>query len=70
MPGMRKYTVFIYISVIIPLLFLKSSIHAVETYLEGSMSQNCNVGLSFSFIVCRSFAKITKVTRFLLQNKN
>ena len=36
--------------------------------MEGSLSQNSNLGLSFHFIKCRSlhFEKYQKVTRFFL----
>ena len=32
---------------------LESSIHIAETCLEGSVSQNLDIGLSFCFMVCR-----------------
>ena len=42
-------------------------------YMEGSMSQFFDIGLSFCFIVCRRWKfkkkKKKKVTRFLSQNK-
>ena len=34
-------------------LCLKTSIHIAEIYLEGSASQNSDIGLSFCFILCR-----------------
>ena len=38
------------------------AIHVSETHLEGSVSQNVNIGLSLNFIACRSggFKKIQK----------
>ena len=59
------------------LMFLKMSLHSAETRLEGSVSQNFNIDLSFNFMVHRKrdfekkkSQKVTKVTRFLLQNEN
>ena len=55
----------------ITLMCLKMSVHSAETRLEGTMSQNFNVVLSFCFMVRRkenfgeTNTKIT-VTRFLL----
>ena len=46
--------------------------HVAEIRLEGSVSQNFDIGLSFCFMLCRrlnffkKIQKITKVTRFLL----
>ena len=31
---------------------LKSSIHTVAGHFKGSVSQNVDIGISFSFIVC------------------
>ena len=51
---------------------METAIHVSETYLEGRVSQNFDIGLSLNFIACRSggfkkkYKKITKVTRFLL----
>ena len=46
-----------------------------EMYLEGRISQNFDIGISFSFIVCRilnleqKYKKIKKVTRYLSLKK-
>ena len=51
---------------------LKFLLHVGETHMEGRVSQNFNIGLSFCFIVSRisfferKLKKNTKVTRFLL----
>ena len=41
------------ISLNITLMCLKMSVHSAETRLEGTMSQNCNIVLSFCFMVRR-----------------
>ena len=41
------------ISLIITLIFLRTCIHVAEVYLEGSVSQNVDVGFSFFFMLCR-----------------
>ena len=33
---------------------MKTAIHVSETHLEGRVSQNVDIGLSLSFITCRS----------------
>ena len=50
------------ISLIIAIIYLKTSIHITETRFEGKMCQNFSIGLSFCFIVCRirNFAKYTQ----------
>ena len=51
---------------------IKLAIHVPEIHLEGRVSQNFDIGLSFCFMLCRrlnflsKYKKITKVTRFLL----
>ena len=50
------------ISLIMALRCLKTSIHVTEVCLEGSMSQNFNIRLSFCFMVCRK-RKFTKITK-------
>ena len=47
-----------------------------EICMEGTVSQNFDLGLSFCFMLCRrknlekKYKKITKVTRFSTQRKN
>ena len=41
------------ISLIMTLIFLKTCIHVVEVYLEGSVSQNFDIGFSFCLMLCR-----------------
>ena len=41
------------ISVIMALVFLKISIHITKVSLEGSVSQNVDIGLSFCFMLCK-----------------
>ena len=55
------------ISFDIPWKFLKFGIHVNEGYMEGSVSQIFDLGVSFCFIKFRklSFQKWPKVTRFL-----
>ena len=55
------------ISRIMALRCLKTSIHVPGVCLEGSMSQNFNIRLSFYFMVCRKrqFTKITKKSQKL-----
>ena len=60
------------ISLIMNITGMKIAIHVAETRLEGSVSQNFDIGLSFCVILCRRlnflkyYKKITKVTRSLL----
>ena len=46
---------------------LEIFIHIIEVCLEGSVSQNFDIRLSFCFMVCRKrkFAKITKKSQKL-----
>ena len=55
------------ISLIISPISLKICMCIAEIYMEGSVSQNFDLGLSFCFMQCRRrhFQKMTKVTRFL-----
>ena len=59
------------ISLIIAPISLKMCMCIAETYMEGSVSHNFDLGLSFSFMQCRrrhfekKIQKITKITRFL-----
>ena len=57
------------ISLIIALISLKTFMCIAGICMEGIMSQNFELGLSYCFMVCRSRnfegKKITKVTRFL-----
>ena len=41
------------------------AIHVSEIHLEGRVSQNIDIGLSFSFIACRSgeFQKVEKISQ-------
>ena len=63
------------ISLIIALICLKLCMCISEICMEGSASQNFDLGLSFCFMLCRRWnfwekiQKIAKVTRFLSQNK-
>ena len=43
------------ISLIIRLTIIKICIHVAEVCLEGSMSQNFDIGTSFYFMLCRSW---------------
>ena len=51
---------------------LKTAIHVHETHLEGSVSQNFDIGLSLNLTASRSgefekkYKTFTKVTHFLL----
>ena len=60
------------ISLVMKITGIKLAIHAAEIRLEGRVSQNFDIGLSFCFMLCRrlnflkKIQKITKVTRFLL----
>ena len=49
------------------LTYLKMDMHVYETYLEGRVSQNVDIGLSLNFIACRSggFQKNTKKSQKL-----
>ena len=49
------------------LIGLKTCIHTAETYFEGRVSQNFDLGLSFCFIVCRrrEFGKYNKKSQKL-----
>ena len=51
------------------LIFLRICIHGTKVCLEGRMSQNFDIGLSFCFMLCRrwNFEKkmAKKVSRFL-----
>ena len=58
---------------------LKTAIHVPETHLEARVSQNFYIGLRLNLIACRSmgisknsknYENITKVTSFLLYNKD
>ena len=59
------------ISLIIAPISLRICMCIAEIYMEGSVSQNFDLGLSFCFMQCRrrhfekKVQKITKVTRFL-----
>ena len=44
---------FLYISVNVSLACLEFALYVAGTHLEGSMSQNIDIGLSFCCIVCR-----------------
>ena len=52
-------------SLIIALTCMKICIHNAEICFEGSMSQNFDIGLSFSFMVCRirNFEKKSKISQ-------
>ena len=50
------------ISIILPLKSLKSSIHVNETYSEGSLSQNVDIGLSIFFIGSRRWRNHFKIS--------
>ena len=60
------------ISLIIALTCSKTCMCILEICMEGSISQNFDLGLSFCFMLCgrrhfeKKVQKITKVTRFLL----
>ena len=41
------------ISLIMALIFLRICIHGTKVCLEGRVSQNFNIGLSFCFMLCR-----------------
>ena len=41
------------ISLTMAFIFLKTCIHVAEVCLEGSVSQNVDIGLSFCFMLCR-----------------
>ena len=41
------------ISLIMTITGMEIAIHVAETHLEGRVSQNFDIGLSFCFIVCR-----------------
>ena len=41
------------ISLIIRLICLKFGMYFLKMYMEGRVSQNFDIGLSFCFIVCR-----------------
>ena len=43
------------ISLTMALIFLKTCIHVVEVCLEGSVSQNFDIGLSFCFMLYRKW---------------
>ena len=43
------------ISLIIGFIIMKIGIHVAEDCLEGTLSQNVDIGLSFDFILCRSW---------------
>ena len=53
---------------------LKTAVHGPVTHLEGSVSQNFDIGLSSNFIACtcsswgfkKNTKKIKKITRFLV----
>ena len=64
-----------YISLIMALIFLKICMFIAEIFIEGSVSHNFDLGLSFYFMLCRRrhFEKkykkaqqITKVTCFFI----
>ena len=69
-PYFSLYFLNIDISLIIALISLKICMCIAETYMEGRMSQNFDLGLSFCFMQCtrrhfeKKIQKITKVTRF------
>ena len=56
------------ISLIITPIHLKTPIHLAETHLEGSVSQDFDIGLSFCFIVCRrrELGKMTETCKSYL----
>ena len=60
------------ISLIIALICLKICMFLAELCMEGSVSQNFDLGLSFYFMLCRrrhfekKYQKLPKVTLFLL----
>ena len=59
------------ISLIIALICLKTYMYTFEICMEGSMSQNVDLGLSVCFMLCgrrhfeKKVQKITKITQFL-----
>ena len=63
------------ISLTMRLICLKTAIHALDTHLEGRVSQNFDTGLGLSLIACRSgeflknTRKIQKLPVFCSQNK-
>ena len=63
------------ISLTMAFIFLKTCIHVAEVCLEGSVSQNFDIGLSFCFMLCRrwNFGKMTKNNKslpfFVLKSK-
>ena len=60
------------ISVAIPCRHSKFETSIYEIKMEGSVSQNFDLGVSFSFMKCRNLLikKSPKVTRFLTLNEN
>ena len=65
---MYIFLTWIYISLIIARICLKTSMCIAEMCMEGSMSQNFDLGLSFILSRRRNFEgkKITKVTHFFI----
>ena len=61
----------VHILLIIAHIYLKTCMCTAKICMEGSMSQNFDLGLSFCFMLCRrwnieiKYKKITKVTRLL-----
>ena len=59
------------ISLIIALICLKTCMCTFEICMEGSVSQNVDLGLSFCFMLCgrrhfeKKYKKSQKITRFL-----
>ena len=63
------------ILLIMKLTSMKTAGHVAEIYPEGRVSQKFDKGLSFLYLTYKSglsnkFQKITKVSLFVLQNKN
>ena len=57
----HKYVLNMDISLIMRLICLEIVIHVLRIYLEGKLSQNCDIGLSFNLVAFRKggFQKFT-----------
>ena len=67
MPNFHIHFLNMDISLIMTVTCLEISIYNTKTHLEGSVSQNFDLGFSFHFIVCRrlDFAKnYKKIQKF------